>query len=270
MLYKAKNGTVKIGDSRMYYAAFGKGSKNLIMLPGVGDGLKNAKGMAIPYAFLYRAFAKKYRVYVISRKLPQGDHATTLDMAEDLREAMRCLHIEKADVLGVSQGGMVAQHLAAASPEVVGKLVLVVTAARPNDCIKAVLSRWMELARKKDYKELMQDNLRSMYTERYIRKNQWLLPLIVRFSEPTSYGQFLTLAEACINHDAYEKLPGISAETLVIGGELDKTVGPEGSRELAGRIPGAKLFMYPDLGHGLYGEARDFNERVLKFLETGE
>ena len=38
------------------------------------------------------------------------------------------------------------------------------------------------------------------------------------------------------------------------------------SAELAGLIPGAERYVYPDLGHGAYEEARDFNRRVLDFL----
>jgi YidC/Oxa1 family membrane protein insertase len=39
------------------------------------------------------------------------------------------------------------------------------------------------------------------------------------------------------------------------------------AKEIAAAIPGAKLRMYAEWGHGLYEEARDFNRVVLDFLQ---
>ena len=44
MFYNAANGNIKIGNTDMDYISFGKGEKNLIMIPGLGDGLKTVKG----------------------------------------------------------------------------------------------------------------------------------------------------------------------------------------------------------------------------------
>ena len=48
MFYNAKNNNIKIEQSDMDYISFGKGNKNLIIIPGLGDGLRTVKGMAIP------------------------------------------------------------------------------------------------------------------------------------------------------------------------------------------------------------------------------
>lgn len=37
--------------------------------------------------------------------------------------------------------------------------------------------------------------------------------------------------------------------------------------EIAGAIPRAALYLYPNYGHGVYEEAKDFHSRVLAFLE---
>ena len=87
MLYNAKNGTLKIGGTTMDYIRFGTGERILVMLPGLGDGLRSMKGTALPMAFMYREFAKDFTVYAFSRKnvLPEG--YTTRDMARDLQDA---------------------------------------------------------------------------------------------------------------------------------------------------------------------------------------
>ena len=112
----------------------------------------------------------------------------------------------------------------------------------------------------------MDSNLRRIYSEGYYRKNRWMTPLVGALTKPRSYERFYRQAEACLTHDALAELGGIRAETLVIGGERDLALGGEASRVLAERIPGAKLKMYPDWGHGLYEEAGDFNDVVLAFL----
>ena len=68
MIYNAENGTVQIDNTQMDYIAFGYGKKNVILIPGLGDGLRTVKGMALPLAFMYREYAKEYSVYVFSRK----------------------------------------------------------------------------------------------------------------------------------------------------------------------------------------------------------
>ena len=45
MFYNAKNNNIKIGQSDIDYICFGKGNKNLIIIPGLGDGLRTVKGM---------------------------------------------------------------------------------------------------------------------------------------------------------------------------------------------------------------------------------
>ncbi len=41
-----KNGCVTVGDTEMYYVAFGDGKRNLVVLPGLSDGLTTVKGKA--------------------------------------------------------------------------------------------------------------------------------------------------------------------------------------------------------------------------------
>ena len=262
MLYAAKNGTAAGAD----YVRFGTGDKILIMLPGLGDGLRTTKGTALPLALYYHSLVREYTVYLFSRKnsLPQG--CTTRDMARDLKDAMDSLGIEKASLVGVSMGGMIAQHFAADYPEMVEKLVLVVTAARENPILLESLEEWTACAQRNDHTALMDSNLRRIYSEAYYRKNRWMVPLTGKLTKPKSYDRFFLMAEACRTHNAYDRLPVIQVPTLVLGGEQDRSLGGEASREIAARIPGAKLKMYPQWGHGLYEEAKDFLPTVREFL----
>jgi len=268
MLYGAKNGRVKFPDAEMDYLRFGTGKEVLIMLPGLGDGLRSSYGMALPMALLYRMYAKDYTVYMFSRKNRMPAGCTTADMALHVKEAMDILGVEKAHILGVSMGGMLAQHLAADFPEKVEKLILVVTAARPNPVLTDSVKLWMMQAKAGDHTALMDSNLERIYSETYYRKNKWMVPFLGRFTKPKSYDRFLVMAQACLDHDAYCKLSSITAPTLVLGGEKDKTLGSEAAAEIAAAIPGAVLNHYPQWGHGLYEEAPEFNRDVLDFLKN--
>ena len=266
MLYNGKNGTLKIGDTDMDYIRFGTGERILVMLPGLGDGLQTVKGTALPMAFLYRSFTKDFTVYAFSRRnvLPEG--CTTRDMASDQAEAMERLGIQKADIFGVSMGGMIAQHLAIDYPEKVGKLILTVTSAKPNPILTESIGEWVSLAKKGDHTAFMDSNVRRIYSEDYYRKNKWLVPIMGKLTKPKSYDRFFIQADACLTHDAYERLTQIQAPTLVIGGEKDNALGGDASKEIAAKIPGAELRMYGQWGHGLYEEAKSFNQTALSYL----
>ncbi len=266
-MFGIKNLLVDIGTAKIPCAVFGKGRKNLIILPGLGDGLTTVKGKALPMAIMYRKFAKDFTVYMISRREPLCPDFSTKDMAADIALLMDKIGIEKASMVGVSMGGMIAQHFAADFPEKTDKLILAATAPKSNEIMEKCISEWIEQAKNGKGAELMDSNVRNMYSDEYYRKNRWLTPITGKLAVPKDCSRFLIMAKACIEHDASDLLKYIKAPTLVIGGAKDRTVGPEGSEVLAKEIPGAKLFMYPDLRHAVYDEAKDFNKRMLEFLK---
>ena len=267
MFMHIKNGTLQVNGDTMHYIRFGRGSKTLIMLPGLGDGLTTVKGTALPMALMYRAYAKDYTVYMFSRRNHLPENYGTRDMARDLREAMDTLGIKQADLVGVSMGGMIAQHFAADYPERTGKLVLVVTCAAPTSTLNDSICEWIALAESDDHAAFMDSNVRRMYSAAYYRRNRWLIPVMGLLTKPRSYARFFIQANACLTHNAKDQLTKITAPTLVIGGEKDQALGAEASLEIAAAIPQAKLKMYKEWGHGLYEEAKDFNQVILDFLQ---
>ena len=270
MLCNAKNGTLHMDGTTMDYIRFGSGERTLVMLPGLGDGLRSMKGTALPMALMYREFAKDFTVYAFSRKnlLPEG--YTTRDMARDQATAMDQLGIGKADIFGVSMGGMIAQHFALDFPEKVEKLILTVTSPKPNPILVESIGEWVSCAKRGDHTAFMDSNVRRIYSDDYYRKNKWLVPVMGKLTKPKSYDRFFVQADACLTHDTYDRLAEIQAPTLVIGGERDQALGGTPSRQIADVIPNVELLMYAQWGHGLYEEAKDFNRRVMDFLLNGK
>ena len=266
MLYNSKNNVIELDDTTVNYISFGKGEKNLIIIPGLGDGLKTVKGLALPFSIMYKMFAKNFKVYVFSRKNDLKDDYDTIDMAKDIKNILDKINVDKASVVGVSQGGMIAQYLAINNPNLVEKLVLVVTLSKQNEIVNKRVNKWIDYAKNDNYKDLFIDTMENSYQDETLNKYRKMYPVLTKVGKPKDFNRFLIEAKACLTHNAYNKLSKIKCPTLIIGGQKDNIVGVEASKEIHEKIKNSELFIYDDYGHGVYEEAKDFNKRVYDFL----
>ena len=263
MLYRVKEKTLTLPHCRLDYITFGSGEKKLVMIQGLNT--RGIRGAGISLAYMYRIFAKAYTVYLFDRRPDVREGLTVREIAEDVAVAMDSLNIRKADIFGVSQGGMIAQYLAIDRPDLVNKLVLAVTLSRNNPTVEAVVENWISLTEKRDYKRLVRDMAYHMYSDAYVRRYKPFMPLLTLVQTPKDPRRFISLARACLTCNAYAELHKIQCPVFVIGGSRDTVVTPEASVEIAQKL-GCQIYMYPDLGHGAYEEASDFNRRVYNFL----
>jgi len=266
MFGNIKTGSIPIGESDMQYVVFGKGTRPLVILPGLSDGLKTVKGTELMLWYLYRKFARTFQVWVFSRKNKLKPQMTTRDMAKEQALAMDKLKINKACIMGISQGGMIAQWLAIDHPQKVDKMVLVVTLSRPNNTIQSVIGHWIDLAEKEHYSILAVDTMEKNYSEKNIKKIRPYYWFVKRIIKPTSKERFMIQATSCLTHNAYQELNKIKCPTLIIGGGIDKIIGGvEVPQEMAQAIPGSKIIIYPELGHDA-DTKKEFHQTVLNFL----
>ena len=266
MFFGLEENSISLEHTSMDYVAFGQGEQSLVILPGLSDGFKTVKGQAIPLLLYYRQFAKSFRVYVFSRKRTLTKNCSTREMAKDQNVALEKLGIEQPYVMGVSQGGMIAQHLAIDFPGSVKKLVIAVSLAKQNKTIQRVVNSWIQMAKVDNYQLLVIDTMEKTFTDKQLKRYRPFYPIIGRIGKPESFTRFLIQASACPQHDAYQGLETILCPTLVIGGECDRVVGKGTSQEIAARIKHSQLVVYGGLGHGAYEEEKDFNQQVKRFL----
>lgn len=264
-MFHAKEQILKLHNMQINYITFGIGKKTLIMIQGLNT--RGIKGAAMSLAYMYRIFAKDYKVYLFDRRPDVHEGITVRDMASDIAAAMDALDIANADVFGVSQGGMIAQYLAIDRPDLVNKLVLAVTIARNNETVETVVENWITLTKRGAMKELVLDMAKKMYSDAYVKRYKLFMPLLTILQKPKDTDRFITLARSCLSCNAYEELDKIQCPVFVIGGKLDKVVGGNASEEIAKKL-GCKIYMYDRLGHAAYEEAKDFNKRVYDFLEA--
>ena len=252
----------------MDYVTFGKGKKSLVIIPGLGDGLQTVKGMAMPFSITYRILAKRYKIYVFSRinELRQG--YTTRDMAADVAEAMETLNLDAAYVIGISQGGMIAQWLAVDFPERVQRLILAVTTGKPSQLARERIENWQKLSQSGNFKHLMLDIAQHSYTQKSYQKWRLLYNVMGIFGRIKDKQRIDIQSVSCLKHDSLDFLEKINCPTLIIGAEKDDVLGVDGSLGLQQHIKGSQLIILPGCGHALYEQNENFQKRVLVFLES--
>ena len=263
MILPVKKLRLDIGSSTLDCVRFGGGKKPLIMLPGLS--LQGVGEAALPLAWAYRAFAKEYTIYVLDKRTVVPKGCTIKDLAEDTALAIKRLGLAQADVLGVSQGGMIAQELAIGFPDFVRRLVLAVTASRPNETMERTVHGWIEMAQRAQWAAFTADMMERMYSPAYVKKYRWLLPLLSKMGKPRDKERFLALAEACLTCNSWLRLDQIACPVLVLGGGQDQVLTGRASEEMAERLE-CPIHLYEQLGHAAYDEAPDFNRRVMEFL----
>jgi len=254
------------------YKAEGQGEP-LIMINGAGADKSAWRSQTKEFKKYYHTITFDNRGVGKSDK-PDGPY-TFKTMADDTIGLMDHLGIEKAHILGVSMGGMIAQELAINHPERVNKLILASTFARKDET-----SGWSQ-----EFDEAIEAYVRSSHDKASQRRlvnvimdlqiNKWsyrvfILPLMkiaMRFM-PAGTGvdaQF----EAVGAHDTADRLGMIKASTLVITGTDDRVIKPVSSEVIASLVPKAKLVKVSGGGHSFSIEmSGEFNREVLDFLSS--
>ncbi len=264
MMYNANESVLNVRNMQFDYITFGSGTKPLVMIQGLNT--RGIRGAALSLAFMYRIFAKEYKVYLFDRRTIVHEGITVRDLASDIAAAMDALGITNVDVFGVSQGGMIAQYLAIDRPDLVKKLVLAVTLSQNNDTVIQVVNNWIEMAERGAMKELVADMAEKMYSDDYVKRYRLFMPLLTILQKPKDVERFVILAKSCLTCNTYELLDKIKCPVLVLGGRQDNVVTGEASEEIAEKL-GCRIHMYEHLGHAAYEEAKDFNQQVYEFLK---
>ena len=261
-----KGKTLYFNEKSMDYVTFGKGKKSLVIIPGLGDGLQTVKGKAKLFFLSYRLLAKHYKIYVFSRinELRQG--YTTRDMAADVAEAMEALNLDTAFVMGISQGGMIAQWLVADFPEKVQKLILAVTTTKPSQLARERIEHWQQLSQSGNFKHLMLDIAKHSYTQKSYQKWRLLYNIMGRLGRIKDENRIAIQSQSCLTHDSLEVLKEIQCPTLILGALEDDVIGVKDSKELAKAISGCQLLILKHSGHALYEENKVFQEAICKFI----
>lgn len=196
---------------------------------------------------------------------------TMADYAADALAVLDHLGWERALVFGISFGGMVAQELAVTAPERIERLALLCTspggaggssyplhelASMPPDERAAVSLRNLDVRFTPEWLQTHPSDqaLVQVMADRALRDRT---PEEIR-------GEAMQL-EARRHHDVWDRLPRITAPTLVAAGRFDGLAPLSNSEAIAARIPGSVLRVY-DGGHAFVFQDRRALPEIVEFL----
>lgn len=181
------------------------------------------------------------------------------DMMADSKAVLDALNIDKAHVIGVSMGGMIAQLLAAKAPEKILSLTSIMSTtghrrlSRPDREVIGQMMKGMQIT---DPKARMAHGLKTWQmigSPGYPTSEEDRMAAIMRNAERgvTPAGVRRQMMAIMASPDRREVLSTMKVPTLVIHGEADRLVPFDGGLDTAKHTPGAILRAVKGMGHDL-------------------
>lgn len=262
-----KTKVVRVGDIDIAYKMFGSGTPVLLI-----------NSFAAPMDFwdpiLLKELSTNHTVIVFDNRgignTTSGEkHYSIKQFANDTAGLLEALKFKKVDVIGWSMGGMIAQELALAYPDKVGKLVI-------------YSSTCGGIQSKPPTQEVL--TLFANPSGSSLEKIHRFLPLLFPLNWRTENSDYLenmpkipkVISDEVLNQQlnaiidwpgTCNQLANIEHPILVIVGTDDVFAVPANSAILAERIPGARLVQIEGGGHGLmFQYPETFSRNVNNFL----
>ena len=254
----------RVDDIEMAYCRFGKGQRVFVILPGLSIKSVVAQEQALTQGF--SLFAEDFTTYVFDRRLNLPDEYDVPRMAQDTAKIMEALGLSGVCLFGASQGGMIAQVLAATHPELVSRLVLGSTTSCGADSAAEVMESWETFAREGRVAELVEATVKHLYSPTTVAAFGDAIRAGIADISPEELRRFITLASGTPDFDSRELLGRITAKCLVVGCFGDAVVGWRASVVLAEALR-CPLYLYgPEYGHSVYDEAPDYRRHLYEFF----
>ena len=267
----------QIGQINTRFWAAGDGGKTLVLIHGLG-------GYVEDWMHNIHALAEQHRVYAMdlvgSGRSDKPSAAYSLPyLAQFVHDFVEAQNIERASLIGHSLGGGVALQFAIRFPAKVGKLVLVSSAGLGREVklllrlsTLPIIGEWFTRPTRKGIAEFLK---KSMYDPALVTDE--LVELCYHLAAvPGAQRAMLATARAVINlrgmrDDAVrpivDHLPHITAPTLIVWGQRDRTLPVAHAYVAEKRMPNARLHIFDPCGHFPQMERpEEFNALVLEFL----
>jgi pimeloyl-ACP methyl ester carboxylesterase len=198
-----------------------------------------------------------------------AEHPQADDYAAAAIELLDALEIESANVVGHSLGGLIAIHLASAHPKRVRKLVLAACASGhgslPAEERKRRLGERLAPLANMSADDMARKSLTRLLSANATQEMKDRAFSVLRQINPAGYTRAARMLSTA---DAYPRLAGITAPTLVLCGALDIVTPPQDNHRIAQGIPNARYQEIPQSGHLAYLEqTAQLNAAVLVFLD---
>jgi 3-oxoadipate enol-lactonase len=257
-----------VNNIRLRYESWGDGPP-LIMLHGLGSCADDWVYQLPELGRCFRCLPLDLRGHGLSDK-PVGRY-TMAQFAADVIGLMQALGLGPAHVMGLSLGGMVAQQVALARPDLARSLVLINTMPGPWPPTRAMLrSAARRLAALRSPAHDMTDTATLIARTLFPEPDQRLLYnyTVERMAanDPRAYRQSL---QAITRFWPGRSLRRITCPTLILAGELDAVVPMVYKERLQRALPNARLVRIPNSRHASnLDQPEVVNHAILDFLCT--
>jgi 3-oxoadipate enol-lactonase len=257
---------VKINSIHLYYEITGSG-------PPVA--FVNGLTMDVNgWLLQVEAFSSKYRMLRYDcRDQGQSDKTdieySQEDHAHDLKKLLDKLEIPRAHIIGLSNGGMIAQNFALLYPEYTGALVLVDACSYVDTLLELTVTSWIKAAEAGGSGLRYDVALPYLFSESFTKKNLDKMMATKEISISINpVESTVRLAKASKRHDLRGRVSEIKAPTLIIVGEEDILIPLRYSKILKDEIAGSTLVTIKNCGHvAPIEKPEEFNRIVLNFLK---
>ena len=200
---------------------------------------------------------------------PPGPY-TTATMADDAVAVLDAASVQRAHVYGISLGGMIAQEIALRHADRLSRLVLGATTPGGAGAVPADGSTLAFFQRRGQMpsEEAVWASVGYNYSARTRAEqgDRIARDIRQRLRFPIEPEPYVAQLAAALGHDAYDRLAGIRAPTLVVHGQEDVMVPPANGRLLANLIPGARLLELRGAAHLYPTDEPNADHEIAAFL----
>lgn len=262
---------IDVRDLAVYYEIHGSGTRVLWINGTGGDLRQNPSRGDGPLERHHEVLMYDQRGLGQTSK-PDVDYSMA-DYADDAAALMDELGWERAHVLGISFGGMVAQHLALRHRRRVDRLVLACTSSGGAGGSSFDLASVAQLSPEERMRMVLPifDSRNELESDPpvYAPEFEWLASAMagpaLNADDPDADMGARRQLDARAGHDVWDRLSEIVAPTLVLGGRYDLQAPPDNLERLASAIPDATL-QFCDGGHMFFLQDPAAWEAVVDFL----
>jgi len=187
----------------------------------------------------------------------------------DLCNLLEALIINKIHLVGLSNGGMIAQHFALRYPYKLTSLVLVDTCSYVDKLLQLMVDTWIKATEIGGNEFRYDMSLPVIFSETFIKNNEEnLIPMKENNLLANSPKAIINLVKATSKHDLKDRVSDIRCPTLIIVGEEDILIPLKYSKILHEKIKGSQLITIANCGHvPSLEKPAEFNEIVFRFLD---
>jgi 3-oxoadipate enol-lactonase len=180
--------------------------------------------------------------------VPPGPY-TLSDFAEDLADLLDALGIDKAHLVGISMGGMIAQEFALTWPERVYSLVLADTASEYNQEARRQFAERARIAEERGIAPLIEPTIDRWFTREFRERRPDEVNRIRSILSEAHPDGYAASCRAIARADLTERLVNITVPTLVLVGSEDHSTTPEMALEIHEHIPGSQFLVIEGAAH---------------------